>query len=124
MCTRVVGKVVLFREVSSIRGCPYRGVSTVLFCRQRALKALDERLSKTGTQPQTWPSMDETGSSQDEQDATPSSYPPPPPPSATATGVAAGPPERVVVEKIPGSVEGEGGPKPTNQPQNKTDSPT
>ena len=91
-------------------------------CRQRALKALDERLGKTAAQPQTWPSMDETGSSQDEQDTSPpppssSSYPPPPPP-----------PESVVVEKIPGAggVEGEGIPLPksTGQPPTKTHSTT
>ena len=70
--------------------------------RQRALKALDERLSKTGSQPQTWPSMDEAGSSQDEQD--PSS-----PPSSSSHPPSLPPPDMIVVEKIPGGAEGERG---------------
>lgn len=89
-----------------------------MFCRQRALKALDERLSKTGSQPQTWPSLEDTGSSQDEQDLSPpSSQPPPVPPPDMA----------VVVESVPGgeTAQGEGRgatPNPTNQPPAKTDS--
>ena len=86
--------------------------------RQRALKALDERLSKTGSQPQMWPSMDEPGSSQDEQDLLP---------PAASNSAPIPPPDMVVVEKIPapGGEEntGEGGGQNTaNQPPVTTDS--
>lgn len=88
-------------------------------CRQRALKALDERLGKTSAPPQTWPSMDETGSSQDEQDtsspAPSASYQPPPP---------LPPPEKVVVEKTPGSSGGGEGEGTASQLTTKTDSTT
>lgn len=102
--------------IDHLNGCT--ALSVFVLCRQRALKALDERLSKTGGQPQTWPSLEDTGSSQDEQDLSPPSSQPPPVP----------PPDSVVVEKVPGGETAKEGerrgdtPNPTSQPPVKTDS--
>ena len=43
---------------------------SVVLCRQRALKALDERLSKV-EQPLGWPSMDDAGTSSQDELASP-----------------------------------------------------
>lgn len=80
--------------------------------RQRALKALDERLSKS-SEPVSWPSLDEAGSSSQDE-AAPS--PIAPPPGATQL-------EAVVVEKDPSKVKTDSTPNPniTHEQKAKTE---
>ena len=61
-------------------------------CRQRALKALDERLKKS-TEPTSWPSMEDAGSSSGPDE--------PVPPQLKTSASATGQLEAVVVEKTP-----------------------
>lgn len=70
------------------------------FCRQRALKALDERLKKSSEPAASWPSLDEAGSSSQDEVATS-------PTPAAGTEL-----EAVVVEKDPSKVKTDSTPKP------------
>ena len=76
----------------------------VLF-RQRALKALDERLKKSN-EPINWPSLDEAGSSSQDDEA------PTNPPQ----------PDAVVIEKIPSQTKIDPPPSSLTHEQSKGDS--
>lgn len=78
----------------------------VVVHRQRALKALDERLKKS-SEPMSWPSLDEAGSSS-QDDATPSQ-------AATPSGPMQL--EAVVVEKDPSKGKTDPSPKPLTHEQ-------
>ena len=76
----------------------------LLSCRQRALKALDERLKKSNEPSASWPSLDEAGSSSQDEVA--------PSPTPTAGTGNSSELEAVVVEKDTSKMKADPTPKP------------